>query len=248
MTPNPRAKLFMNIRSHLRRANLQFFERARERQFLLMMRGDALTVSQLITVRPDGVAFRIETRLPIVVPTHRRVAAAELVARLNRLTERGHYDLDIDTGDVCFRIDCHALTSMVIGKVMLAVLGMALRPLARDWRVFEAVLLREADPVAAIKENAERIARETEAKQRADRAAATPPLRRKDPQSPIDAEKDLHEMIDELMAQEHAADPTAGAPEAFSSEELEELLPEIEGEADDADETTGGDDADGDAK
>ena len=79
MTPNPRAKLFMNIRSHLRRANLQFFERARERQFLLMMRGDALTVSQLITVRPDGVAFRIETRLPIVVPTHRRVAAAELV-------------------------------------------------------------------------------------------------------------------------------------------------------------------------
>jgi len=209
-----------------------------------MMRGDALTVSQLITVRPDGVAFRIETRLPIVVPTHRRVAAAELVARLNRLTERGHYDLDIDTGDVCFRIDCHALTSMVIGKVMLAVLGMALRPLARDWRVFEAVLLREADPVAAIKENAERISRETEAKQRADRAAATPPLRRKDPQSPIDAEKDLHEMIDELMAQEHAADPTAGAPEAFSSEELEELLPEIE---DESDEATGGDDADGDA-
>jgi hypothetical protein len=50
------------------------------------------------------------------------------------------------------------------------------------------------------------------------------------------------------MAQEHAADPTAGAPEAFSSEELEELLPEIEGDADDADETTGGDDADGDAK
>jgi hypothetical protein len=134
---------------------------------------------------------------------------------------------------------------MVIGKVMLAVLGMALRPLARDWRVFEAVLLREADPVAAIKENAERIARETEAKQRADRAAATPPLRRKDPQSPIDAEKDLHEMIDELMAQEHAADPTAGAPEAFSAEELEELLPEIE---DESDEATGGDDADGDAK
>jgi hypothetical protein len=112
------------------------------------------------------------------------------------------------------------------------------------------VLLREADPVAAIKENAERIARETEAKQRADRAAATPPLRRRDPQSPIDAEKDLHEMIDELMAQEHAADPTAGAPEAFSSEELEELLPEIEDESDEATGggDTDGDDTDGDAK
>jgi hypothetical protein len=47
------------------------------------------------------------------------------------------------------------------------------------------------------------------------------------------------------MAQEHAADPTAGAPEALSSEELEELLPEIE---DESDEATGGDDADGDAK
>ena len=88
MTPNPRAKLFMNIRLHLRRANLQFFERARERQFLLMMRGDALTVSQLITVRPDGVAFRVETRLPLVVPVHRRVAAAELVTRLKELVRK----------------------------------------------------------------------------------------------------------------------------------------------------------------
>jgi hypothetical protein len=155
-------------------------------------------IRRQVTVRPDGVAFRIETRLPIVVPTHRRVAAAELVARLNRLTERGHYDLDIDTGDVCFRIDCHALTSMVIGKVMLAVLGMALRPLARDWRVFEAVLLREADPVAAIKENAERIARETEAKQRADRAAATRHRGFVQPHDPTGLGKGLCRIADHL--------------------------------------------------
>jgi hypothetical protein len=174
MTPNSRTKLFLNLREHLKAANLQFFERAAERQFLMMMRAEEMTFSQLVTVRADGVTIRIETKLPTIVPPHRRVAAAELVARLNRLTDRGHYDLDVDGGEISFRVDAHALGSVLMPGLLVRLLSMALQPAVRDIPVFDAVLLRDADPAESIKQNAERIARATEAAERAARSTKNP--------------------------------------------------------------------------
>ena len=171
MTPNQRTKLFMNLREHLKAANLQFFERATERQFLMMMRADEMTFAQLVTVRPDGVSIRVETKIPVVVPVHRRVAAAELVTRLNRVTERGHYDLDIDSGDMIFRIDAHALGSVLMPGLLVRLLAMALQPVVRDWPVLDGVLNRDEDSKDAILRNAERIARMHEARKRAEGAA-----------------------------------------------------------------------------
>lgn len=177
MTPNNRTKLFLNLREHLKAANLQFFERATERQYLLMMRAEEMTFAQLVTVRADGVSIRVETKLPTIVPAHRRVAAAELVARLNRISERGHYDLDVDGGEICFRIDAHALGSVLMPGLLVRLLSMALQPVVRDIPVFDAVLLRDADPAEAIRQNAERIARAAEASLRAGKALRGPDLR-----------------------------------------------------------------------
>lgn len=174
MTPNSRTKLFLNLREHLKAANLQFFERATERQFLMMMRAEEMTFAQLVTVRADGVTIRVETKLPTIVPAHRRVAAAELVARLNRLTDRGHYDLNVDGGELSFRVDAHALGSALMPGLLVRLLSMAMQPPVRDIPVFDAVLLRDADPAESIKQNAERLARETEAATRASRATKNP--------------------------------------------------------------------------
>lgn len=174
MTPNSRTKLFLNLREHLKAANLQFFERATERQFLMMMRAEEMTFAQLVTVRADGVSIRVETKIPTIVPDHRRVAAAELVARLNRVTDRGHYDLDVDGGEISFRVDAHALGSVLMPGLLVRLLSMALQPPVRDIPVFDAVLLRDADPAESIKQNAERIARAAEAAKRTSRVAKNP--------------------------------------------------------------------------
>lgn len=186
MTPNQRTKLFMNLREHLKAANLQFFERATERQFLMMMRADEMTFAQLVTVRPDGVSIRVETKIPLVVPVHRRVAAAELVTRLNRVTERGHYDLDIDSGDMIFRVDAHALGSVLMPGLLVRLLAMTLQPVVRDWPVLDGVLSRDEDSKDAIMRNAERIARMHEARKRAEGAAGKKARRR-----PSQGRKDL---------------------------------------------------------
>lgn len=148
MTPNPnsRAKLYLNIRSHLRDSGLKFFERARERQFLLLMRSDALTLHQLITIHKDGIKFRIETKLPLVVPAHRRVAVLELAARLNCITDRGHFDVNVDTGDMQYRVDCDALVSLVVRPALLSVLARSLDPVVRAWPLIEEVMLHDVDP------------------------------------------------------------------------------------------------------
>ncbi len=148
MTPNPnaRAKLYLNIRSHLRDSGLKFFERARERQFLLLMRSDALTLHQLITIHKDGIKFRIETKLPLVVPSHRRVAVLELAARLNCITDRGHFDVNVDTGDMQYRVDCDALVSLVVRPALLSVLARSLDPVVRAWPLIEEVMLHDVDP------------------------------------------------------------------------------------------------------
>lgn len=170
MDPNQRTMLFMNLREHLKTAGLQFFERPQERQLLLMMRTDEMTFVQVVTVRKDGASLRVETKLPLVVPEHRRIAAAEMVTRLNRLTERGFYDLDLDSGDLVFRIDAHALGSVLMPGLLVRLLSMALQPVVRDWPVVEGVLRREEDTRAAIAGNAERVARLHEAQQRAEAA------------------------------------------------------------------------------
>ena len=148
MTPNPnaRTKLYLNIRSHLRDSGLKFFERARERQFLLLMRSDALTLHQLITIHKDGIKFRIETKLPLVVPAHRRVAVLELAARLNCITDRGHFDVNVDTGDMQYRVDCDALVSLVVRPALLSVLARSLDPVVRAWPLIEEVMLHDVDP------------------------------------------------------------------------------------------------------
>ena len=148
MTPNPnsRAKLYLNIRSHLRDSGLKFFERARERQFLLLMRSDALTLHQLITIHKDGIKFRIETKLPLVVPAHRRVAVLELAARLNCITDRGHFDVNVDTGDMQYRVDCDAMVSLVVRPALLSVLARSLDPVVRAWPLIEEVMLHDVDP------------------------------------------------------------------------------------------------------
>ena len=148
MTPNPnsRAKLYLNIRSHLRDSGLKFFERARERQFLLLMRSDALTLHQLITIHKDGVKFRIETKLPLVVPAHRRIAVLELAARLNCITDRGHFDVNVDTGDMQYRVDCDAMVSLVVRPALLSVLARSLDPVVRAWPLIEEVMLHDVDP------------------------------------------------------------------------------------------------------
>ncbi len=148
MTPNPnsRAKLYLNIRSHLRDSGLKFFERASERQFLLLMRSDALTLHQLITVHKDGIKFRIETKLPLVVPAHRRLAVLELAARLNCITDRGHFDVNVDTGDMQYRVDCDALVSLVVRPALLSVLARSLDPVVRAWPLIEEVMLHDIDP------------------------------------------------------------------------------------------------------
>ena len=148
MTPNPnaRTKLYLNIRSHLRDSGLKFFERARERQFLLLMRSDALTLHQLITIHKDGIKFRIETKLPLVVPAHRRVAVLELAARLNCITDRGHFDVNVDTGDMQYRVDCDALVSLVVRPALLSVLARSLEPVVRAWPLIEEVMLHDVDP------------------------------------------------------------------------------------------------------
>jgi hypothetical protein len=148
MTPNPnaRAKLYLNIRSHLRDSGLKFFERARERQFLLLMRSDALTLHQLITIHKDGIKFRIETKLPLVVPAHRRVAVLELAARLNCITDRGHFDVNVDTGDMQYRVDCDALVSLVVRPALLSVLARSLDPVVRAWPLIEEVMMHDVDP------------------------------------------------------------------------------------------------------
>ena len=148
MTPNPnsRAKLYLNIRSHLRDSGLKFFERARERQFLLLMRSDALTLHQLITIHKDGIKFRIETKLPLVVPAHRRIAVLELAARLNCITDRGHFDVNVDSGDMQYRVDCDALVSMVVRPALLSVLARSLDPVVRAWPLIEEVMLHDIDP------------------------------------------------------------------------------------------------------
>ena len=170
MDPNQRTMLFMNLREHLKAAGLQFFERPQERQLLLLMRTDEMTFVQVVTVRADGVSLRVETKMPLVVPQHRRVAAAEMVTRLNRLTERGFYDLDLDSGDLVFRIDAHALGSVLMPGLLVRLLSMALQPVVRDWPVVEGVLRREEDSRAAIAGNAERVARLHEAQKRAEAA------------------------------------------------------------------------------
>ena len=148
MTPNPnaRTKLYLNIRSHLRDSGLKFFERARERQFLLLMRSDALTLHQLITIHKDGIKFRIETKLPLVVPAHRRVAVLELAARLNCITDRGHFDVNVDTGDMQYRVDCDALVSLVVRPALLSVLARSLDPVVRARPLIEEVMLHDVDP------------------------------------------------------------------------------------------------------
>ena len=179
MSPNQRTILFMNLREHLKAAKLQFFERPQERQLLLMMRTESMTFVQVVTVRPDGAVIRVETKLPLVVPVHRRLAAAELVARLNRVTERGHYDLDIDTGDIVFRIDAHPLGNALFPGLLVKLLSMALQPAVRDWPVLEGVLLRDEDSREAIRGNAERIARLHEEQQRAEGTKGRPKTRRR---------------------------------------------------------------------
>jgi hypothetical protein len=169
----------MNLREHLKAAGLQFFERPQERQLLLMMRTESMTFVQVVTVRPDGVGIRVETKLPLVVPMHRRLAAAELTARLNRVTERGHYDLDIDTGDIVFRIDAHALGNVLLPGLLVKLLSMTLQPAVRDWPVLEGVLLRDEDSREAIRANAERIARLHEEQQRAEGTKERPKTRRR---------------------------------------------------------------------
>ena len=150
MTPNPRAKLYLDIRTHLKAANFKFFERPSARQFMLLMRGDEVTVPVVLTVRPDGMAFRLETKVPVMAPETRRLAASQLVARLNARTDRGHYDLDLDNGEVDFRIDCHAPASAVDRRSFLLVLKMTLDPVLVDFRALESVLLHDADPKEAV--------------------------------------------------------------------------------------------------
>ena len=213
MTPNQRTKLFMNLREHLKAANLQFFERATERQFLMMMRADEMTFAQLVTVRPDGVSIRVETKIPLVVPVHRRLAGAELVTRLNRVTERGHYDLDIDSGDMIFRVDAHALGSELMPGLLVRLLAMALQPVVRDWPVLDGVLARDEDSKDAIMRNAERIARVHEARKRTEDAAEKRPRRR-----PTRGRKDLPPEvlrdIDKLLGEHGLLGGTGDAPPA----------------------------------
>ena len=203
MTPNNRTKLFLNLREHLKAANLQFFERATERQFLMLMRAEEMTFAQLVTVRPDGVSIRVETKIATLVPAHRRVAAAELVARLNRLTERGHYDLDVDSGEICFRVDAHALGSVLMPGLLVRLLSMALQGPVRDIPVLDAVLLRDADPAESIKLNAERIARAAESAARASKALRGP-SRGAQRRRAKDTLKQITEAVDEILREKEA--------------------------------------------
>ncbi len=179
MNPNQRTKLYMNLREHLKADGLQFFERPQERQLLLLMRTDSMTLVQVASVRGDGTALRLETKIPLVVPESRRLAAADMVVRLNRLTERGHYDVDLDTGDMIFRVDAHALGTALMPGLLVRLLAMALQPVVRDWPVIDAVIAREEDCREAIRRNAERLSRLHEAKGRSEAAAKREATRRK---------------------------------------------------------------------
>lgn len=214
MSPNPRTSLFMNLREHLKAASLQFFERPQERQLLLMMRTESMTFVQVVTVRPDGVGIRVETKLPLVVPVHRRLAAAELMARLNRVTERGHYDLDIDTGDVVFRIDAHALGNVLFPGLLVKLLSMTLQPVVRDWPVLEGVLLRDEDSREAIRINAERIARLHEEQQRAEGTKERPRKPRKPDEKRRKARESLQKFLEQFDGgNDPSPKPDGGRPD-----------------------------------
>ena len=225
MSPNPRTSLFMNLREHLKAASLQFFERPQERQLLLMMRTESMTFVQVVTVRPDGVGIRVETKLPLVVPVHRRLAAAELVARLNRVTERGHYDLDIDTGDIVFRIDAHALGSVLFPGLLVKLLSMTLQPVVRDWPVLEGVLLHDKDSREAIKANAERIARLHEEQQRTEGTKERPRKPRKPDEKRRKARESLQKFLEQFEGGSDASPkpegdrPDTGTPPAAGPED-----------------------------
>lgn len=199
MNPNQRTKLYMNLREHLKADGLQFFERPQERQLLLLMRTDSMTLVQVASVRGDGTALRLETKIPLVVPEARRVAAADMVTRLNRLTERGHYDLDLDSGDMIFRVDAHALGTALMPGLLVRLLAMALQPVVRDWPVLDGVIARDEDCREAIRRNAERLGRLHEAKERNDAAAKRAATRRKKlKDGPGEVPPEIQKMIDAL--------------------------------------------------
>jgi hypothetical protein len=225
MTPNHRTKLFLNLREHLKAANLQFFERATERQFLLMMRAEEMTFAQLVTVRPDGVSIRVETKIATLAPAHRRVAAAELVARLNRLSDRGHYDLDVDSGEICFRIDAHALGSVLMPGLLVRLLAMALQAPVRDIPVLDAVLLRDADPADSIKQNAERIARAAESAARASKALRGPDRATRKRRAK-DNLRQITEAVDEILREKEARRRKAAEDAARQDPEKEGPAPD----------------------
>jgi hypothetical protein len=74
------------------------------------------------------------------------VAVLELAARLNCITDRGHFDVNVDTGDMQYRVDCDALVSLVVRPALLSVLARSLDPVVRAWPLIEEVMLHDVDP------------------------------------------------------------------------------------------------------
>jgi hypothetical protein len=70
----------------------------------------------------------------------------ELAARLNCITDRGHFDVNVDTGDMQYRVDCDALVSLVVRPALLSVLARSLDPVVRAWSLIEEVMLHDVDP------------------------------------------------------------------------------------------------------
>jgi hypothetical protein len=70
----------------------------------------------------------------------------ELAARLNCITDRGHFDVNVDTGDMQYRVDCDALVSLVVRPALLSVLARSLDPVVRAWPLIEEVMLHDVDP------------------------------------------------------------------------------------------------------
>jgi hypothetical protein len=227
MTPNPRAKLYLDLRSHLRAAKFKFFERPRERQFLLLMRGDSVTVPVVVTVRPDGTAFRLQTKVPTIVVPERRLAAAQLVARLNARTQRGHYDLDLDLGEIDFRVDCHAPSSVVDRRSFLVVLKMTLDPVLLDFQAIDAVLARDADPKQAIDalERAHAAAKSAAERDAAIRQRKVDVEKAKDEDNPPRRRQRLTSFLDQDEADEQ---PQDAGPQP-TPEELREIFDSLHG-------------------